>query len=306
MSINLNGNISDLYLGSSKIGEAYLGSVKVYSSAPPALPDNVLVMEFANASYNPSSLSTLSGATWTQLSSSPNVWKWDASSVVATDWSTALQNITSTNIKIIEAGELTTPTIIGNSSSYLGMFSNSNFTEICDLSFPNVINSASAFENSSGTTSNLTRIGNLNFPKATTLNRLFRNCSSLISTGDITTSNELTSVQRMFYGCTELLELKLFNTSHVTDFLWFAYYGMRPMKYTFIPYYDTSSATDVRLMFSNARYVEHGALNLYTRLSTQTNPPTNHSNCFTDCGADTTTGAAELAQIPSSWGGTGA
>lgn len=35
--------------------------------------------------------------------------------------------------------------------------------------------------------------------------------------------------------------------------------------------------------------------------STQANPPANHSYTFTNCGRDTPTGAAELAQIPSGW-----
>jgi hypothetical protein len=33
---------------------------------------------------------------------------------------------------------------------------------------------------------------------------------------------------------------------------------------------------------------------------------TDHTYTFAWCGRDTITGAAELAQIPSSWGGTGA
>jgi hypothetical protein len=40
---------------------------------------------------------------------------------------------------------------------------------------------------------------------------------------------------------------------------------------------------------------------LYQQASTQTNPPTNHDATFRSCGRDTTTGAAELAQIPSDW-----
>ena len=40
---------------------------------------------------------------------------------------------------------------------------------------------------------------------------------------------------------------------------------------------------------------------LYNQLSTQTTPPSSHSQTFYDCGSNTTTGSAELAQIPSDW-----
>jgi hypothetical protein len=54
-------------------------------------------------------------------------------------------------------------------------------------------------------------------------------------------------------------------------------------------------------MFYETPKVQSGALALYQQASTQTNPPTNHNETFTRCGTNTTTGAAELAQIPSDW-----
>ena len=71
-----------------------------------------------------------------------------------------------------------------------------------------------------------------------------------------------------------------------------------------IPLFDTSSMTDVRYMFRNCRNVESGALALYNQMSTQATPPSTHDNTFLNCGRSTVTGAAELAQIPTSWGGT--
>jgi hypothetical protein len=59
-------------------------------------------------------------------------------------------------------------------------------------------------------------------------------------------------------------------------------------------------------MFRDCLNVQSGALALYQQASTQTTPPSDHSYTFTNCGKNTQTGAAELAQIPSSWGGTGA
>lgn len=57
-------------------------------------------------------------------------------------------------------------------------------------------------------------------------------------------------------------------------------------------------------MFYNCTQVQSGALALYQQASTQTTPPTIYENAFWQCGSNTTTGAAELAQIPVAWGGT--
>jgi len=54
-------------------------------------------------------------------------------------------------------------------------------------------------------------------------------------------------------------------------------------------------------MFYNCYKVESGALALYQQASTQATPPSSHSGTFSNCGRDTVTGAAELAQIPSNW-----
>ena len=69
MALKLGSStVGSLYLGSDKVSEIYLGSHKVYSAAAPTTPDNVLVFKFSDSTYNPSSLTTLTGATWTQLS----------------------------------------------------------------------------------------------------------------------------------------------------------------------------------------------------------------------------------------------
>jgi hypothetical protein len=57
-------------------------------------------------------------------------------------------------------------------------------------------------------------------------------------------------------------------------------------------------------MFAYNHNVESGALALYQQAGSQATPPSSYSNCFAGCGRDTVTGAAELAQIPTDWGGT--
>ena len=94
------------------------------------------------------------------------------------------------------------------------------------------------------------------------------------------------------------------NSGSVTSFTYFLGNQYHNLAYTSIPLFDTSSAIYVRGMLENAKYVETGALTLYQQMSTQATPPTLTTDCFKNCGVFTTTGAAELAQIPTSWGGT--
>jgi len=54
-------------------------------------------------------------------------------------------------------------------------------------------------------------------------------------------------------------------------------------------------------MLYNCIKVQSGALALYQQASTQANPPSNHTQTFTNCGSNTETGAAELHQIPYDW-----
>lgn len=96
----------------------------------------------------------------------------------------------------------------------------------------------------------------------------------------------------------DLIEVIEANTSDVTD--------MRGMfsncsSLTNVPLFDTSKVTNMRNTFYFCRNVQSGALALYQQASTQANPPSNHSWTFRHCGSATTTGAAELEQIPSDW-----
>lgn len=111
------------------------------------------------------------------------------------------------------------------------------------------------------------------------------------------TSN-VSEMTRMFSGCYTLSSIPLFDTSNVTNMA-----GMcgRCYALTTVPLFDTSKVTNVNQMLWSCNNVESGALALYNQLSTQTTPPSNHSQTFYNCGSNTTSGAAELAQIPSDW-----
>ena len=79
MGIKLgNTTIGSLYLGSTKIVQAYLGSTKIYQATTPVVSYPYLLMEFESG-YTPTTNllypAYRSYCTWSQVSSSPNVWK---------------------------------------------------------------------------------------------------------------------------------------------------------------------------------------------------------------------------------------
>ena len=73
---------------------------------------------------------------------------------------------------------------------------------------------------------------------------------------------------------------------------------------TAVPLIKTASAANVTEMFRLCTHVESGALALYNQMSSQASPPTAYRWCFENCGSSSVSGSAELAQIPTSWGGT--
>lgn len=124
------------------------------------------------------------------------------------------------------------------------------------------------------------------------------NIVSVIAAGN---TSSITNTQQMFYGCTSLESVVAFDTSAVISMVGM-FRGCTSLAA--VPLFDTSSATSIISAFRDCVNVKGGALALYQQASTQTTPPESTVSCFTDCGKNTTTGAAELAQIPTSWGGT--
>lgn len=103
----------------------------------------------------------------------------------------------------------------------------------------------------------------------------------LIDSGnlDITDSDNVVceSMDRMFANCTGL---------------------------TYITPLQCSNVQNVGGMFQDCDNVTEGALAQYTWFINHNINITNHSSTFSDCGSNTQTGTAELAQIPVGWGGT--
>lgn len=130
---------------------------------------------------------------------------------------------------------------------------------------------------------------------------LFKDNVDLLEVLGANTTN-VTTMESMFRMCQSVTSVPLFDTSSVTSM---SYMFNGCYELTSIPLFNTSNVMYMSSMLYNCSKVESGALALYQQASSQATPPT-HSKTFKNCGIDTTTGAAELAQIPSSWGGTGA
>lgn len=71
-----------------------------------------------------------------------------------------------------------------------------------------------------------------------------------------------------------------------------------------IPDYDFSNATRVTEMFAFNPYVSGGISSTYAKLSALGTQVTSHWRCFSGCGVSSEQGRAELALIPTAWGGT--
>ena len=259
---------------------------------PLGLPDGTMRFE-AEAGWSPSGYDT-SSLQFTQVTSSPNVWdmkvlKGSGISNGATGSMTKILGFNATGLTDYSSG-----------LNYRIGYSKTTLTECGPMYLPgyNGEGNIGLFKDCAS----LTSVGNLYMPDATVMNYMFYGCTSLASVPLFDTSN-VTDMQYMFHSCSSLTSIPLFDTSNVTDMQYMCY---NCSALTSVPLFDTSSVTNMTLVFCACTNVQSGALALYQQASTQTTPPSQHFHTFGNCGSNTVTGAAELAQIPSSWGGTGA
>ena len=125
------------------------------------------------------------------------------------------------------------------------------------------------------------------------------NLVKVVAAGD---TSSVTHFVSTFANCSSLIQICLWSMANTTEISSFV---LNCTKLKKLPAFKTSKVTTAYRAFYGCTSVETGALDIYTSLSTQSTPPSIYTDCFKNCGKDTTTGAAELAQIPASWGGTG-
>jgi len=342
MSISLGStNFGSLYLGSTKIVEAYLGSAKVYGPAQPdpfnplGLPPYTMRFQFADSNYNPSTDSSDSGhwktgSTWTNVSSSPNVWDY---TYQKNDWSYAFSNIPTwqypygTNVSVLGANTRSVnnmtslfsytklmaiePFSLSGITSMSYMFAHCdlrntalplfNTSTITDMSY---VFEYAVFGNYSQFPNGYT-IPNWDVSHVITMTGIFKDTKASNSqAGVVIPSTWSTSIAllRIPYAFKNAYVWNAQNlyTNNVEEFQYaFAEcYFMDNGNY--LPAINTDGARNVERMFSGNSYCNGNILNMYNQLAANQNI-FNHSKCFYNCGSSTTDGQAELAQIPSDW-----
>lgn len=129
-----------------------------------------------------------------------------------------------------------------------------------------------------------------------TMRNMFDGATSFVHCPDLDTSR-VTQMSGMF-AYTAIQEAPALDTSSVEEMI-DMFYVCESLKH--VPLYSTASCIDMRSMFAFCPNVEGGALALYNQASSQAVPPTYYRGAFYECGKDTVSGAAELAQIPYDW-----
>lgn len=191
------------------------------------------------------------------------------------------------------------PTVAGVGTGGTWKKLNTTETNVWDWT-KNGTNFATAFKDAFKSSDNLVSvIAAGDTSSVTSFDSFFFGCSSIVYVCDFNTS-AATNINHMFRA-TSITKSPNINTGNVTN-AESAYFGSAIEE---VPLLNTGKMVDVDYMFINCFNVKSGAKALYEQMTTQTTPPSSHTQTFQNCGRDTTTGAAELAQIPASWGGTG-
>ena len=159
------------------------------------------------------------------------------------------------------------------------------------------------FDTSSVTTMNrmllgcdvLTSVPAYNTSNVTDMQYLFCNCYSLIEPPMLNTS-KVVNMANMFDDCRQLKRIPLYDTSKVTDM---RYMFSDAHELEWIPQLDLSSCPNMGAAFRRCREVKGGILDMYNRAVASN--VQYHWETFLDCGINTSTGSAEIAQIPSDW-----
>lgn len=277
-------NIGSMYAGSRKIAEAWLGNVKVYGAAAPG---PVLPAYTIRLKYTEGVTPTFAYGTATQVSTSPNVWDLTYESPYNA-WNSLLQNHTA----LIEVLDANTTGITEMTNMFYGCTS---LTAAPLFDTSSVITMSGMFSGCE----RLTTIPQFDTSSVTSMANMLKGCYSLTSVPLLNTAN-VRNMTDTFYECRSLTNIPLFDTSRVTS-MSYTFYGCTDLAA--IPLLDTSSVSDLGFAFCECVNVQSGALALYNQASTQATPPSYYAGAFSLCGSQTVTGAAELAQIPASWGG---
>lgn len=281
------------------------------------VPSDTIRFKFGQANYTPPSIT---GVEWIRMMQSPNVWDAHITSYVDSGYNifrNKFTNVSGNPVQIV-CGSLGTAQA---PSRPTGLFDGcTGLTQVGPLSITTEDNYPcnALFRGCTNLTSadiSATHVGTYNlgfyqaFQNCTSLSSInlsvtgkigdaqymFMNCTSLSS---ITPSAncKIGNAQYMFYNCESLTTAPALDLSEATNLT-----GMYQecSSLTAVPMYTLREFANLAFMFQYCYNVESGAYDFYDYARTRY--PTSVTRCFRDCGSNTTTGAAELARIPSDW-----
>lgn len=293
MPVNIGStNIGRIYLGSTEIAEVYLGSTKIFGSTvdpynPLGLPQYTIRARFSGT---PAAASG-GGFSGTITNVSGDIYDIQTSSWARLFGAPVLFGVAQIDKKPVEVlGANSTGVTSLNYTFYMCSFSS---IPLMDTS------SVTSMQYTFGGNTSLTSVPLFDTSNVTDFTHMFAECSALTSAPAFDMSSAV-DVSYMFYRCSGLITAPAMSTGSISNF---RYMFSNCTSLTSVPQYTMTSATNTNYMFSECPNVASGALSLYNSVSRQASPPANHTEMFTNCGANTVTGAAELAQIPASWGG---
>lgn len=194
------------------------------------------------------------------------------------------------------------PAVAGVGSSGTWKKVNAKFHNVWDWTRNNAY-WGTVFKNAFTSSDNFVSViacGTLSTPTA--MYQTFIGCTSLKYVCSLPSTN-ITNFESAFSGCTSLETIEIFDTTAAVT-IRSCFYNCSSLKK--LPLLSSApNMTKVSGAFNGCVNVESGALHNYNTLSVIAGIDS-YANTFKDCGKNTTTGAAELAQIPASWGGTAA
>ena len=292
MSVNVGSySIGEIYVGSIKIAEAYVGSELVYT----ALAPKTFRFAFSNVHFDPSTTLASENLTWSVVNASLGIW--DATSTKTGN--EPYKALFSTLLNSSNMGSTITCALIAANTKGMtnanDLFRDCNaLSTVCKMDFSSCTTMNYAFSNCSKLLSvPLFDLHNLQYG-----NYAFQSCSSLTTLPNFDFSS-LGQARFMFTGCSNLTDVPNWQ---LDTLIWADYMFTNCTSLERVPNFGTlPNLAMVANMFSGCRKVKSGALALYNLLSPYITTSTYYQRCFRNCGADTDTGAAELAQIPSSW-----
>lgn len=150
--------------------------------------------------------------------------------------------------------------------------------------------------------SGLIEIIGANISNVDNLTDLCYGCKSLYKVCDLNVSGAR-AVTSMFGGCINLTQVGSINMSNVMlmNNMFNGCIQLPVIPNIILPSYNTNN--NCYYMFYACYKVSSGITNLYNRLRyiIDTSSIGHYLSCFHDCGRDSPTGSAELAQIPNKW-----